>query len=429
MNPRQLGCLLIVAGFVALGAKLWSDFGPELDVSAAVHETPKEPEVAQATAPDPVEPLMSQGPAATPAVAEPESVPTARFIVYLDDPECATRVELAAKAGFETDLLESSEQPPPAELEATRGFTPADAAKLRKAAYAYLIFVPARAGALDTVQRAQKLAGAVAEACGGYVKDLDLGFVFSAAAWKTVVVDSWLGDGSGALPRVTNHFSTLREKTLLGTRVYTQGLSRFGVPEIELAVGPTEPPSASRLLDLAAQFEVERGGLEPDTLLEIEGVDHHEAREQYERMASPGAQLSARVKVSHVEGADQPRVRLELNDEQLRAANEALFGSAKARVVAAKTLAPKVSAKLSKEVLPRFKKGLAAGEALFVLGPDGWLRVDRLTGTRLSGTDAADPVGRRLPLEVEAKRVLDYSFLRDDGTWEGNTTGIELGER
>jgi len=429
MNPRQLGCLFIVGGFVALGVKLWFDFGPKLDVSEWASESPKAHEAAGESPQEPNETVTPPAAATPPEDVEPPGVPLARFVVYLNDSGCATREEQSAKTGLQTDIQDTAGLPPPEELELTRGLVKSDLAALRKAGYAVLIYVPARPPSLGTIQTAQKLAGAMAQSCGGFVSDLDLGLTFSPAAWKKEVLDTWLGDGPGALPRVTNHFSTSTVKTPQGTVLHTHGVSRFGVPEIELLVAGKVPPAAGRLIDLAAQHEVERGGLDPDVLLEIDGIDQHEAREQYERMASSDALLNARVKVSEVDEEDPPTVRLELNEEQLRKADLALFGSPGARAKAVKALSAKANAKLVKEVLPRFKQGLQEGEALFVLGPEGWVRVDRWTGTRFSGADAADPISRRLPLEVEPRKAIDYAFLHANGTWEGNSTGIELGAR
>ena len=113
----------------------------------------------------------------------------------------------------------------------------------------------------------------------------------------------------------------------------------------------------------------------------------------------------------------------------MRKADEALFGTAAARAEAVKALGAKARAKVTGRFLPRYKKGLRPGEALFVMTAQGWWRVDCWTGARFSGAQAGDPLGRRDAWEVEPKQVIDYALLLDDGSWEGNSTGIELGVR
>ena len=112
------------------------------------------------------------------------------------------------------------------------------------------------------------------------------------------------------MPRATNHFATVDQKTADGVMLVTRGLHRFGMAELEIPAAPGMEDAAARLLDLAAQHQVELGGLNGDVLLEVESIDHNEAREQYERMASSDALLTTKVLLSRDEKAAEPTVQL-----------------------------------------------------------------------------------------------------------------------
>ncbi|MDC0715230.1 DUF2314 domain-containing protein [Stigmatella sp. ncwal1] len=340
-----------------------------------------------------------------------------------------------------------------------RRLTPHEQAQLAASERVLLLEFTTQPPALEAVRQAHVLALELARAHGGLVWDEAVREFFSVEAWQALRLDGW---EQGA-PLLENHFNSYLYSEGEGiSRVLTVGLSKFGLPDLEV---PQVPGALSgkmgTLVNLVAQLMLEGTPVQADGGFPVvlDTLRFAPLRERLLSQVLPGAPRQVLLELSPVEpleGVEDDRlVSLffpahpgDTPSERPYAALAALFGAKdEIRSTAHDDELMAASRRARDELLfrikPRFQEGMEPGTRLFVKAPFGttgggtewmWILVTDWEASALAGMLDSEPedvpgLKAGAPVEVKEDVLFDFLLVRPDGTTEGNQTERIILER
>jgi uncharacterized protein YegJ (DUF2314 family) len=284
------------------------------------------------------------------------------------------------------------------------------------------------------------------------VHDVSTGELFSSAQWRIRRVSGWLDGVPDArvevAVRVAEHEGALR--------AVTQGMAKFGQPDVVVeAFAASHRDPVERLVALACQTLLEADGPWPTATIRVDmdRIEHVEFRNAVQGALGKNASRKALIQIDPAtpRPKDPPGGLLAIGfagapGEALLARQDTLilhlFGEprearGKATPREAERLASLAArARLFKEIKPRFRNGVPAGDTLKIKAPFRndkginevmWVEVitwdvSRVQGTLLNAPRNIQRLREGGPVEVSDHDIIDYLWYRADGTVEGNTT-------